>query len=315
MQEIWRQLTQAYPFIQTLTDALGVILSLSFLLAYSGMIFISATAKILSILRQRSAYEKCARQIAFLGLILAWMLVVAGRIWLYLTAQTHPEGSLENFLLEMSWLLLCLGALLTTIYYTFWRILKNMPILHSTVGMIAGAQNCVALACVLFTIRIASGSANVEAETFKLPDLFPSVWNDPVWSAACFTLPLIFALGGAFSACWLLLRRKHDDFGRDYYNQMVPWCAEWARNGWLVVWLLFITASILQLWTNHGSVFYLQEETLLEGIRAMIWLIPLLLWIFACKTRFPLRHKWSLWLALLISLSFMLPYFLDITLI
>ena len=47
--------------------------------------FMSATARILSITRRRSSYDKCARQLAVLGLILGWLLLIGGRIWLFFT--------------------------------------------------------------------------------------------------------------------------------------------------------------------------------------------------------------------------------------
>lgn len=312
MEEIWQQLVLNYPFLQTCWDALRIIAPLACLLAYAGIIFISATAKIISIVKKRSAFDKCARQLALLGIILGWGMLIGGRVWLYL--NPHMSGSLENFLKEMSWLLLSLGVLLSTVYYTLWRILKNMPVLHSTLGMISGAQNCIALTLILFTIRISAGPNTPAAETLKLPDLFPNVWYDPVWSAACFSLPLVFALAGGCSACWTAFRRKHDDFGRDYYNMTIPWCAAWAKNAWLILWLLFITASGLQIWHSLEQANFPDTETIIDGMRALFWLIPLLLWIMATRSKVPMRHKWSLLIALICASSFVLPYFLDITL-
>lgn len=309
MEEIWRQ----YPYLQIIWDALRVVAPLASLLAYAGLVFISATAKILSIVKKRSAFDKCSRQIALLALILGWALLIGGRVWLYV--NPHVSGSPENFLLEMSWLLLSLGVLFTTIYYTFWRILKNMPVLHSTLGMISGAQNCMALALILFTIRVCAGIAVINQDASKLPDLFPNVWNDPVWTAATYTLPLVFAMAGAFAACWLAARRKADDFGRDYYNLMLPWCVKWARNSWAILWILFLAASSMQLWPFFAQGNFIQEEIIIEGCRALLWLIPLLLWIGAAKSKVPMRHKWSMFIALLCAISFVLPYYLDITLI
>lgn len=313
MQELWQQWIHTYPFLQITWDALRIIIPLACLLAYAGIVFISATAKIIFISRSRSSFNKCSRQIGLLALILGWVLLAGSRVWLYL--NPHTPGTLENFLMEMSWLLLSLGVLLTTVYYTFWKILVNMPVLHVTLGMISGAQNCIALVCTLFTIRLSAGISNLNAETLKLPDLFPQVWNDPIWSAAAFTLPLIFAYAGAFSVCWLTFRRKHDDFGRDYYNIMIPWSAKWARNCWCILWILFIAASIIQINLVHQDQNLFEEDLIVEGIRALLWLIPLLLWTIAIKSKIPMRHKWGLLFALLIAISFMLPYFLDITLV
>ena len=313
MLESWRHLCQVYPWLQSIWDALGIIIPLSCMLAFAGAVFISALAKIIYVSQKRASFNKCSRQIGMLALILGWALMIGGRIWLYL--NPHESGTLENFLLEMSWLLLSLGVLLTTIYYTFWKILVNMPVLHVTIGMISAVQNCLALACILFTIRISAGISVVDADSLKLPELFPQAWNAPLWNACAYTLPLIFAYAGAFSACWVAFRRKFDNFGRDYYNQMLPWCAKWARNSWIILWLIFAAASATQLYYARSDEDRLMEDLLLEGTRLLFWLLPLLLWIMAARSAIPMRHRLSLILALVLASTFSLPYFLDLTLI
>ena len=58
---------------------------------------------------------------------------------------------------------------------------------------------------------------------------------------------LLLAMPAAFGCVWLLLRRSKDDYGRDHYNTVVPWCAAWARNAWGAVWLLLAVASGLEI--------------------------------------------------------------------
>ena len=50
----------AYPLLRTSLDIISVVVPLSVLLAFAGMGFMSATARILSITRGRSSYDKCA---------------------------------------------------------------------------------------------------------------------------------------------------------------------------------------------------------------------------------------------------------------
>lgn len=311
MNAIWSQLVLSFPFLQTVFDVASIILSISFLAAYSGIVFISAIAKIIAQLRKRNAFDKCARQLALLALILGWILLVASRIWLYL--DPPKESTLSGFLWETSWLMLSLGVLLTTVYYTLWRILKNMPVLHTTLGMITGAQNCISLVLILFSVRVSSGIQT--SASFAISNIVPANLNDPLWNAIFFTLPLVFGLAGAFSGFWLAIRRTYDDFGRDYYNLMIPWCAKWARNCWAVLWCLFLFTSSIQIWTACEKNLLDEQTVIIESIRVLIWLLPVLLWTVVCKSKFPLRHKWTLFLALIISMSFALPYFMDIVFI
>lgn len=308
----WQQLLATYPLLQTIQDGLIVIIPLACLMAYCGLYFLSATAKIIAVSRRRSAYDKCSRQAALLGLFLGWGLLIGSRIWLYLTRTNYIDGSVESFMLEMSWLLLSLGVLFSTIYYCCWRILKNMPVLHSTLGVLSAVQNCIALVCILFTIRLMAGAASPEAQIFALPALFPDAWEASVWSAACYTTPLIFAMAGAFCAFWLMLRRKRDDFGRDYYNQMIPWCTAWARNSWSIVWLLLAIATAQEIWLQPTGASLDREQALLNGCLLLIWIIPLLLWNLVKRSRIPMRHSWGLVIALIFAFVFMLPYYAEI---
>lgn len=311
----WQQLLATYPLLQTMQDGLITIVPLACLVAYCGIYFLSATAKIIAVCRSRSAYDKCSRQTALLGLFLGWSLLIGSRIWLYLTRTEYIDGSAQSFMLEMSWLLLSLGTLFSTIYYCCWRILKNMPVLHSTLGVISAVQNCIALVCILFTIRLLAPSPPPGSTQLALPTLFPDAWETTIWSAACYTTPLIFAQAGAFSAFWLVMRRKRDDFGRDYYNRMIPWCAAWARNGWFIVWLLLLLATILEIWPGQGAPDFNAGKAMLDGCRLLIWFIPLLLWNLVKKSPLPMRHAWAVAIALLFAFAFMLPYFVEITLI
>lgn len=309
----WQQLLATYPLLQTIQDGLITIVPLACLLAYCGIYFLSSTARIIAVSRRRAPYEKCSRQIALLGLFLGWGLLIGARIWLYLTRTEHIDGSMESFMLEMSWLLLSIGVLFSTIYYCCWRILKNMPVLHSTLGVISAVQNCIALVCILFTIKVLAVAPAPVSQHLALPMLFPDAWEAALWSAACYTTPLIFALAGGFCSFWLVLRRKRDDFGRDYYKLMIPWCAAWARNGWTVVWLLLLISTALEIWPRPGAPAFEATWAALAAARLLIWFIPLPLWNLVKKSPVPLRHSWAALLALLFASAFMLPYFVEIT--
>lgn len=309
----WEQIIAEYPFLRNIWDSLAIILPLSALMAYAGIYFISAVARIFSIVRRRSAYDKCSRQVAFLGLFLGWGLLAGSRIWLYYTAQQHQPGTLETFLLEMSWLILSVGVLLSSIYYCLWRILRNMPVLHSTIGMISGVTNCLAFALILTTLRVGAKAPEVDNGALALPEFFIHSWlDDPLWSAACYSLPLIFSMPAATSACWLALRRARDDFGRDYYNAMIPWLCGWARNAWSVLWLLLLASTGLQIWQQWQTEGFDWMSAVLDADRILIWLIPILLWIAVIRSKIPLRRSWMLFAALILCCFFMIPYYFEL---
>lgn len=311
--EAWQQVLASVPYAQTIWDALVVIVPLFCLMAYSGLFFLVCAAKITAISRKRSAYEKCSRQMAILGLLLGWLILIGSRVWLYYTQPLRQPGSMENFLLEMSWMLFSMGVLLSSIFYSLRNVLKNMPILHTTIGMISAVQNCVALALILFSTRVGASIHTTTNEALALPELFPSSWDDPLWTCLCYSLPLILAAPGAMAACWLVLRRKKDDYGRDYYNTMVPWCANWARYAWLCLWLLLLVSTGMQIWQEMQKELFDAQEAMIDNARILFWLLPPLLWTCVKRSKPPMKQAWLLFVALVIAAVFMLPFYLELT--
>lgn len=307
------QILSAFPHLRTAFDVLSIIVPLSALFAFAGMGFISATARILADTKGRSSFEKCARQLAFLGMMLGWILLVGGRVWLHFTREVYAPGSVGAYFLEMSWLLLSLGVMLSSVYYTLWRVLRDLPILHATIGMISAAQSGFAVVVVLGTARLLAAVAHPEAAASGLQNLLPGAWPSPLWTALACTVPLLLAVPAAAGAFWLPLRRARDDFGRDHYNTMIPWCAAWARNAWAVLWLVLVAFTAVRITQTWGSGGFTWQEAILESTRLLLWLIPVLLWTLVRRSPVALRHKPTLAAALLIVMSFMLPYYLDLT--
>lgn len=316
----WQQILAAYPLLQTIWDALVVVVPLAALMAYSGLFFLSAAAKIIAISRKRTAFDKCSRQLGLLGIVLGWLMLAGSRVWLYYAQPGTPSGGVgetENFVMEVGWLLFSMGVLLSSIYYSLWHVLKNMPILHATLGMISAVQNCVALMVILFlfTFRAWAGMDAQAHGALALPDIFPTTLDSPIWSALCYTLPLILAMPGAWGACWLLMRRRKDDFGRDYYNNMVSWCCGWARNAWMGLWFLLLASTGLEVWRQMQQQIFNAQDAMLDNARILLWLLPPLLWTAVRRSRPPLRNSWMLWVALVVACLFMLPFYLQLTLV
>ena len=303
----------ATPALQAVADMLLVIIPAALLLAFAGMGFVAATARILAVIRQRSAYEKCARQLALCGMGLGWLLLVASRIWLYFQPERFPAGSLPSYLVEMSWLLLSLAVLLSSIFFVLWRMLKNMAVLHMTIGIFSGVMGCVALGVTIISLRFLAAFAHPDTATIGMDRIFPLQWEAPFWTSVIYTLPLVFTMSAALGAFWLVLRRNRDDFGRDYYNTMIPWCATWARNGWMLLWLLLLASAGIQIWHTWQGGGFSQQEAILESSRILLWLIPALLWTMVCRSAIALRHKFTLLAALCLAAAFTLPWYLEMT--
>ncbi|MDE5833503.1 MAG: hypothetical protein K2H64_11125 [Desulfovibrio sp.] len=308
----WQAVFAEYPALRTVWDIVCVVAPLSMLLSFSGIFFISSVAKIFSITRKRIIFDKLAKQLAFLGIILGWILLVGSRATLYLGKEGLNAAPLENFMFETSWMLLSMGVLLSTIYFSLWKVLKNMPVFHTTIGVISATQNCLSLVCILATLRLYAFPAKTGSVEVLIPDLFPAVWDDPLWTAACVTASLAFGLAGAFGSAWLCLRRKREDFGRDYYNRMIPWCAAWARNAWLLLLLILLFSFARELWLNHESAALDPRSLILAACQILFWLIPALLWTFVHRSKVAVRHRWALYIALIIAISYALPYYLEI---
>lgn len=309
----WEQIFSAFPYLRTVFDALCVIIPFSVLFAFVGLGFISAVCRILAVLKGRSAFEKCARQLAFLCMMLGWILLVISRVWLHFTSDVHISGSASAYFLEMSWLFLSLGVMLCSVYYTLWGALKNLPILHATIGMISAVQSSFAALVALGTARLLSAMAQQKMFGTGLQNLVPASWTSPFWTALICTVPLFIALAAAAGAVWLPFGRARNDFGRDYYNTMIPWCTAWARNAWAVLWLTLLAITIIRISNNMGNDDFTLQNAILESCRLLLWLIPALLWTFVKRSKLALRHRASLVIALLMAMSFMLPFYLDLT--
>ena len=125
-----RHLGQSYPLVGIGLEALSIALPLAALLAFAGLGFMSAAARALAVTRKRASYEKCARQLALLSLLLGWALLICGRVWLFFTQNSYTPDSISDFMVEMSWIMLGLAVLINSMYFALWKFLLKLPMLH-----------------------------------------------------------------------------------------------------------------------------------------------------------------------------------------
>ncbi len=183
------QLFTAYPFLKTICDALCIIVPLSALTAFAGLDFMSAVAKILAVVRNRSTFDKCARQLAFLCVVLGWILLVGSRVWLYLDHPAKDPNTVDYYIIEIGWILLSIGVLLASVYCVLWKVLRNLPILHTTIGMISAVQCVISTVAILAAIRVINAIHSSNAPNLSIPDIFPATWPSPVRNMAIVSSP------------------------------------------------------------------------------------------------------------------------------
>ena len=304
---------QAFPLARQALRSLGVVLPLAALLAFAGMGFLSTAARVLAVTRRRSSYEKLSRQLGLLGMCLGWLLLVGSRIWLFLAESVYPSGSLLQLVLEISWTLLGMAVLCSSLYFTLWKHVQNMVGVHVMLGIASGAMSCLALLAALACARLLGAAALPPDIHLALPEIFFPGWLSPFWRAIYWLPPLILAFAGGCGALWLVVRRKADDYGRDHYNAALPWCAAWARNAWAVFWLLLLGSFLLDAFPGGGAENLLQETLLREGAWLLFWLLPAVLWLPVSRSSAPLRLKPLVLAALLAAVAFAQPYFDAVT--
>ena len=322
---------------QVIADLALIIVTAAALLALAGLPVMGVVGQTLSRLRQRSSYDKCARQLGTFAACLGWLLTIGGAVlfwWRQRPLLTALEvaggdgvspglnwaGLQEVFLTSIAaqadvlvWLLLICGTLCISLYASLWRTLRNVPALHQTLALL-GTAFCYAAVYGVMAIVAAEASFELgEAKAQSLRALFLPRETSPLWNGVSYLLPLTLTMAGGLGALWLVARRHRDDYGRDHYTQMLPWCAVWARNSWMVLWLLLVGFTGINLWYVALDVDMMpMEELIRHGARLLLWLIPGLLWTIVARSSMPMRHRFTLLLAVLLAMGFIVPVYMGL---
>lgn len=301
------------PMFVSLWDYLWIMFSLSALMAFAGLDFLSAICRIRGSILGKITYNKLGRQLAMLAMILGWILLCSSRIWLYFCHPSPAVNTVEYYIVEISWILLGVAVVLCSVYFLLWKILKNMPVLLTTLGMVSAVQCCLSSFAILACTRIISNTNSAELPGMSISDLFSTALDSSLWSALAYTVPLIFAMPGAWAAVWLPTRKKKDNFGRDYYNSSIVFCAKWARNAWLCLWVMLAAFAASHIWQNLKLDKISEQAIIIECLQLVLWLAPVLFWNIVSHSAVALRHKGGIFLAFIIASCFMLTYFNTLT--
>jgi hypothetical protein len=303
-----------------LLPRLGETAVFALLLCMTGLPFLAVTAQNLAVSRGRGAYEKCAGQLGRFARTLGIAGSIAGFALLVPRAASmpgmgeiaaaaagageNPASVLMSALTAGEWLCVLLSTFFAALYTGLWRALRESPMLHRLLGLSAGIYACAALYAELLrgcgeSVRPAEGGS-FDPAAFLFPD------SDAFRAAALYLILLAPALAGGYGALWLAARRRLEDYGRDHYNLALPWCAAWARNSWLPLWLLLLARSVLRF-LEHAALTGGRFDAALfvpDVLVLGIFLAPGLWWIGIVRSANPMRAKIAVFLAPLVASAF-----------
>lgn len=296
----------------------GIMALCTALPALAGLPVLCVVGEALAQARQRSSYDKCARQLAALAMTLAWPLTLGGLwpLWGRLSgglpavpgfSETTDAPALQAAASLLIWLTLACGALCLSLYRALWRAMRPYPAAHQALGLLAAALCYLALYGVMS--MLSAGEAVARGESFPSTLavlLFPGE-QASLWDVLPFLPCLTLALAGSLGALWLLIRRHRDDYGRDHYAQMLPWCTLWAKWAWTALWLVLAYNVGLDIWSAHLTGGASKHVDIIRYAAYMaLWSIPALLWTIVARSASPLRRKLTLVLALALAMFFVL---------
>lgn len=242
---------------------------------------------------RRSLFERTSRQQARFANILNWLFVACGvgvavsGIIPY--ASLHP---LYRVGLLVAAGLLLTAALLWTVVVAAWKPLRQHPVLHGLLTFVTGS--CLAglpvIGLVLGRVAMQGTELPQQNDVQAFVDLLLPGAKDPFWLYFGLIHFLEVASAGALGLCWLLIRRRADDFGRDYYTFAARWCGEWAAWGG---WIALLLAGGLCVLLRMQGLLPLEREgvPLIVGSLFASLLIPSIVWTVIARSSTPMRHK------------------------
>lgn len=266
------------------------------LLGLSGLggLLFGAFSQTIRMVRGRAFYDKLARQMTAMSVVLTALFLISGLAMVGVLAVQVPWFAvwithLDGWVFAVAALLALIPA---GIAHFTWQPLNQRRGVRLTMEVIAGLA---ALAAVLLLVPMARSYAAAYLTNGKV-SLDPAVLFFPgptalLWPVAACTLFLALSDAGAMGLIYLVSRRFKDDYGRDYYNYVLPRTAGWAL-GWMLP-LLFCQGWIwIRLNENLRAV---AAQTFL-GVQwlaaAVVWVLCLVVWGLLARSRAPLRLKW-----------------------
>lgn len=294
------------------------------MLTAAALPFLALRDRSLAELRKRSMYDKSAGQIRTLAVLMQGISVAA------LAGDWFGGGAIASFATPEPLRVVFISALIFSvvgmiIMVLAWALARNAARSSSSAFLtgLSGVIACLAAACatlllwvflrggLLVTLGVADGADDAVAAAASFS--FAAVWGmvrelamgPGRIPAALFAVEsMIFALAAAqgVTLCWHVLRRKADDFGRDYYAFIVKSRARRAAYAGA----LTLPVSAVLLWMTPAFaaarlpfLLPLSPEHAFATLSTLSLCLPLavLCWYLLVRADVPLRKKSLIFLA------------------
>ncbi len=294
----------AHPLLGPALPVIGATVPLTMLLAFAGSGFMIGSLQVAGAISKRSSYDKAARQMASVALVIGWLLLVGSRVWLFFSSDSYVPASMVANIVELSWCIFGFAVIALSVHFAVWRFLAAHRICHSLLAFLSGINGVAGCAAILGSLRVLMALELPNADKISLPDLFNfQLFPSSLWYAGAMILPLALALPASFGLVWLLLRRRRDDFGRDYYTKTMKWVSLWGAIAWIPVIVLTGAIVFLEIESVLRSGAQLTPSMLLlHGCRLLPSLLTCIFLIVIRCSSLPMRLKPLVWTALLTSM-------------
>lgn len=236
--------------------------------------------------RGRVFHDKYGQQAAAMGLILLLLFLVIQAAALGLLLVRFPQMASRVFEpgspFTVSFASMGAFVIFGLAYFLTWRKMREAKGAHMLLGAVAALAAMVGVA-VTVPAKLLIG---LPAEAMQAP-LAPL---SMLWPMAAMYVVLCVAAAAGLSCVYLVLRRKRDDFGRDYYRFSLNLASRWALGAMVVFlacqgWLLAVLPDMyrtMTLGTPLGLVW---------AAGCGLGLACAALWLVTARSDTPLRFK------------------------
>lgn len=184
--------------------------------------------------RRKIFLDKLAAQVASMGALFSICVLIAGAAVTAWTFSAHP-GLLPDSTVPFAaigWGGFAITAALSAAYAWSWKAMKQAKGAHMALGVLAGLAGLDCVPLIIGLKRAVLFSPEVFSEFSSVIDGFISLYAMPTasafWPLAALGMLVSMSAAGALALIWLLLRRKVEDYGRDYYAYAHGIAGKWA---------------------------------------------------------------------------------------
>ena len=290
------------PALSTILPPCASATVTTLLLAFAGIGFLIAALEFTGARRERASWFRCAKQVAVLSLILGWILLIGIRVWLFFNSDGYVPQSFLGSVIELSWGALGFAVVTASLHFAVWKFLENHRVLHGCLALLIGINGVTATAALLGSLRMLTALDLPNASQLTIADLYNfALVPSPLVAATALLVPLCLAMPASAAAVWLCARRNRDNFGRDYYNTMLPWCCRWALVLWIITTILsaLVVAGEAVGLNAAAPIAPSPAEIALWALRVVPSIVACVIYGLAARSATPMRFEGALWVALL----------------